>query len=305
LQEHSLTDAIIRASEYLLDIQRQDGLWEDYDLPVGKSDEWISAFTGLAIIDAENLGLIRARPQLTCTAITLVQRQRTTGGWGYNRQCKPDTDSTSFVCKFLQEMGWTIDSKSAHFIESHWRPDEGCFATYQGPLAWGNGHWDVTPYAAMSVSDAARINVVPAFLNSLEKHRLRANGWQSYWWSNNLYSTMITLEVLTRLSQIHKILPFTEFQDHPPSTPFEIACLMQIGHYANWSKEKIAVLTNSLLSCQLGNGSWEGSPQLRVTAPQCDTPWIEPIGDLYIDTNSTVTTSLAIRSLASQARSCF
>ena len=298
-----IADVITKACNYLLRAQQPDGLWVDYELPVGRSDEWVSAFAGLALIEATNIGAINARPELTCAAIALTKRQRTTGGWGYNHFCKADTDSTSFVCQFFSHLGWGFDPISILFIEDHWQASAGCFSTYKGPLAWGSGHLDVTPYALLSISDEIKKKILPVFLGKLESHRDFGRGWKSYWWRNSLYSSLITLELLKKLECISIVLPFTDFKGYTSLDAFDIACLVGIAYYANWEKLIKQSYVSQLIVSQLPNGSWKGSPQLRVTDPGCYEPWVNPIGECYTDINSVITTSLAIRALIRQTNS--
>ena len=290
--------AINRGSEYLIGIQQPNGLWQDYELPVGPSDEWVTGFAGLALSEISNLGYIDARPELALAALTLSLRERYSGGWGYNSTCKADTDSTSIVIQFFEQLGWRVNLRSRQFVASHWRPQYGGFATYDGPLAWGTGHWDVTPYALLSVSLDARKEMLPVFLNSLAKHRDKTAGWRSYWWSSNLYSSLVTLEALSSLNAVYAVLPFNDFLDHKPCSAFELACLLGIAHHAHWSHDYVRNLMVQLLDHQLSDGSWEGSPQLRLTEPVCYEPWLRPNGNSYVDVNSVITTAIAIRVLA-------
>src|SRR4051794_20849086 len=88
----TLDSAIAAAASYLVDARSPDLLWRDFETLAGEGSEWVSGFVAFS---AGTSGLLRDAVR-DCTS-TLLQRQRRSGGWGYNERVPPDCDSTAWV----------------------------------------------------------------------------------------------------------------------------------------------------------------------------------------------------------------
>ena len=104
---HDKIDSAIDASTtYLLNQQAADGHWEDYSLPVGPSDAWVTAYVGLALGHVTpHTGAAAAPSAAKRAARWLVTNRPYAAGWGYNGRTRPDADSTAHVIALLQATG--------------------------------------------------------------------------------------------------------------------------------------------------------------------------------------------------------
>lgn len=291
--------ALKDAMYYLQSIQNEDGSWHDYHLPVGKSDQWVTAYAGHALAQYGNRSNnVEAIEAATKAANWLKQNQTYASGWGYNQKTGPDADSTALSIALFDELGMDVFAKDRIFLKDHWE-DGGCIATYDGPNAWGKGHWDVTPWGYYGMLDDDKELLSPQFMKALYAQRLHSGYWRSYWWKKPFYSTFITLEVLEKLGVAEP--EYASLNVSEPLTidnAFDLACYIGIACLRNHSNEKMGSYMRTLLNWQLKNGSWQGSSNLRVTENYCYAPWEEPIGVYYQDEKSVVSTATIIRVLS-------
>ena len=94
------TDALERATRFLLARQGRDGLWRDFLTPAGKASQWPSGFIGTALPLTGD-----TTDALEKAADTLVATRHLDGGWGYNEDVPTDADSTAWVMRFLPRLG--------------------------------------------------------------------------------------------------------------------------------------------------------------------------------------------------------
>ncbi|ESA38706.1 squalene-hopene cyclase [Leptolyngbya sp. Heron Island J] len=292
--EAALTDGV----RYLCALQDQDGHWADYQLPVGVSDQWITAYVGLALARVGNYWKNKTALLAAERAADWLCSERSyPAGWGYNATTGPDADSTAMAIGLLRELGRLIQPEDQSFLYDHWRV-EGGLATYDGPQAWGVAHWDVTPFGYLGLNSEQQNELRDSFMTAL-KANLTENGmWRAYWWRNPYYSTFLTLEVLAELG-IQE--PEQEREDNrfEVTNPFDLACVIGIHHLraipSDWQRSPL----RGLLNWQQNDGRWLGHPNLRVTDDSCFEPWDKPIGEYYTDHAATVTTATVIRVLTS------
>ncbi len=290
--------SIIDATSYFLSTQREDGSWHDYHLPVGSSDQWVTAYIGLALAQAgKAFDHEQALSAAMRAAKWLLSERPYNSGWGYNGMTGPDADSTAIAIALFDELGIEVAEDDRTFLRDHWRGDEGV-ATYEGPEAWGSGHWDVTPFAYAGLNEGDRRAFRDSFERALEANQ-QANGfWRSYWWRNPYYSTLVTLEVLEQFGLDEP--DFTLEENTAPlrvDNAFDLGCYIGIEWLRDPLDERLDSHLRSLLSWQNRDGSWDGSHNLRVTDHSCYEPWIEPKGQYYCDERSSLTTATIIRVL--------
>lgn len=284
---HNIQAAADDAIDYLRGIQADDGYWTDYKLPVGSAEQWVTGYVGLALAEA-------GEREATLKATTWLTSQRSyEAGWGYNSITGADADSTAFALRLLQTLGLPVEEKDQDFLLSLWR--DGGFATYPQDDAWGMPHLDVTPLAYLALNDSARSRLRDDVIAFLHQMRQPDGLWHGYWWRQPFYATYLALELVGELGISEADFPSAvENVNYEICDMFNLALLMGIKHLRG---ESVDDLLQMLLTHQAANGSWEGSSNLRVTDPDCESPWLDPLGRTYTDFNCTITTATVLRVL--------
>lgn len=295
---------------YLCSLQKDDGQWNDYNLPVGICDQWITAYVGSALARyGHQEGCPRSLAAAERGAAWLCKERSYLAGWGYNAITGPDADSTAICLGLLHELDWPVRSEDQAFLRQHWRLDGG-LATYDQGDAWGIVHWDVTPLGYLGLSAYDQDQLRSSFLKGLNVSRMANGMWQAYWWRNPYYSTFVTLEVLDKLGLKEPDFPVEASSASSVSinvdNAFDLACLIGIMCLRSVPFESIAPFLRILLEWQEADGRWPGHPNLRVTDASCYAPWEEPVGTYYTDEKATITTATVIRilSLLQKRRVC-
>jgi hypothetical protein len=284
-------------------LQEASGRISDYDdLPVGASDQWVTAFVGLALAQAEQVlgdGVAHAAAERAADWLT---RERTyEAGWGYNAITGPDADSTAMTLALLRALGRPIAPGDQCYMSESWRAEEG-IATFLRHDAWGVAHWDVTPWGYLGLSAEEQSRLRGEFLKALEVNRLPNGMWRAYWWRTPLYSTFVTLEVLQALGLAEPDLPI-EYGPLQIDNAFDLSCLIGIEQFRGVSNARVGDHLRAMLEWQDRDGRWPGHANLRVTEQSCYEPWNEPeSGDYYKDDAGTITTAMALRVLSHRLR---
>ncbi len=301
--DRELRAALEDAVRYLSGIQREDGAWTDYHLPVGASDQWVSAYVGCALA---RVGRTLEHPQAleaAQRAALWLSRERTyPAGWGYNGRVGPDADSTAMAIALLSTLGMHVLDVDRHFLLQHWRHGRGMATYANGPQAWSNAHWDVTPWGYLGLEPRERRRLLPEFLAALEGNRNADGTWRAYWWRTPLYSTFLTLEALSDMQMAEPegcLLEGSLTVDNS----FDLACAVGIGVLRRWEPAVYAGPLRALLDRQQLSGGWSGAANLRVTDESCYQPWVEPKGAYFEDNAGTITTATVLRSMTHLLRS--
>ena len=283
---------------YLSRIQNDEGQWTDFQLPVGASDQWVTAYVGLALAQAgKYLQHEEALHVARKSAEWLRRNRHYEAGWGYNTKTGPDTDSTAVSLALFRELEIDVRNEDRNFVRQHWHA-EGGFSTYLEANAWGRPHWDVTPLGYLALAEEDQDELRKSFLRALEDNKLAGNMWRSYWWRMPFYSTLITLETLETL-QIPEP-PSPTLPASPQMTidnSFDLACLVGIEILRSAPLAQIGKHARTLFSWQQQDGSWPGHANLRVTDSSCYAPWESPSGEYFQDGAGTITTATALRVL--------
>jgi hypothetical protein len=294
-----IRNSLVDAVRYLQSIQNQVGSWNDFCLPVGGSDQWVTAYAALVLAwCGKALGSGDAIAAAIKGATWLSENRKYKSGWGYNGATGPDSDSTAIAIALFDELEMPVPEQDRLFLRDHWRGGDG-IATYDGPEAWGAGHWDVTPWGYHGMRPEDRKAYREPFLLALWNNRMSNGFWRSYWWRNPYYSTFVTLEVLERLGIPE---PDVAFDGSAPSieidNPFDLGCYIGIESLRDPSDYRIGGHLRVLLNWQEGDGRWRCAANLRVTDPGCYAPWDNPEGLYYEDEKSTLTTATIARVLS-------
>jgi len=292
------------AVRYLCRLQDAAGRWTDYRLPVGASDEWVTAYVGLALAQVGRRGSPAAPAALAAArrgAGWLATARAYPAGWGFNATTGPDADSTAMALGLAAELGLPPRPEDQAFLRLHWRP-EGGLATFLTDTAWGRAHWDVTPWGYLGLSAGDQEALRPSFLAALNTNRMADGMWRAYWWRRPYYSTFLTLEALARLGLPEPAPePDGEIAGRTPleiDNAFDLACLLGVERFRGAGGERLGALRRALLDWQQDDGRWPGHPNLRVTEETCEAPWEAPAGECYADEAGTITTATALRVLA-------
>jgi hypothetical protein len=291
-------EAISGGVEYMLARQFPDGHWEDYELPVGRSDQWVTAFVGLALA-----GLQQTHPSAVAGALRgaawLLRRKTYRAGWGFNAQTGPDADSTAYVLVLLNTFGWRANSEDVALLLERWR-NSGGFATYDGPCAWGVAHPDVTPQAFRALPPDQEESLRPSLTEYLCRSRRTDGTWPAYWWRACHYSTYMNFSLMLDLKMNDGISPLVVLpqEQYAVHSSFDLAYVLGLAVLHAGASKLADGLAVELLGQQQADGGWPGGKNLRVTDPTCFTPWVRPAGKLYLDTNALITTASAVQVLA-------
>jgi hypothetical protein len=291
--------AIHASASYLISHQAVDGHWEDYSLPVGPSDAWVTAYVGLALgqgtmLESDSIGMTAAQR----AANWLVTNRPYAAGWGYNGLTGPDADSTAHVIALLHATGIPEKESDSAWLLQRWQPAGG-FATFEGPEAWGNAHPDVTPICFRVLSRLHQAALQEDLVSFLVRMRRDDGSWPSYWWRTGFYSTYACLSLSRDLGfRAIASLRLSEMKEiNSISSAFDLAFATGIASMQG-SDPLCASLTKELLRHQNPDGSWTGGNELRVTETDCSNPWENPRGELYRDSKGLISTATCLSILS-------
>src|ERR1019366_2121738 len=113
----------------------------------GRSEAWTTACVGYALLAASRYAQA-SRPALHRAATALLAARRPEG-WGYNRKTSCDGDSTSWVIRFLAQLG-AIDGVSAASVLAPYLSSNGRVRTFNSVDrfgSWAMEHDEVAPLA--------------------------------------------------------------------------------------------------------------------------------------------------------------
>lgn len=292
-------EAMARAAAALRDRQHGDGHWEDFALPVGRSDAWLTAYVGLALADhAELAEDAEARGAAARAASWLGTARGREPGWGYNGRTGTDADSTAHALLLLRRFGIACDEAAA-WLRGAWLPGGG-FATYRRTDAWGVAHPCVTPIAYLALdAEAGRVLAAPFRAYALAARD--ADGtWPAYWWHTRHYSTLVNLLALRRLGAgIERAAPIAApGGQRAIESAFDAACVAGIAALRLGDDPITHELVALVCSLEQRGGGWPPGAGLRVTEPDCYEPWHRPAGRVYHDVDGVFTTATVLRVLA-------
>lgn len=263
---------------------RQGVNWEDFTLPVGRSDSWVTAYV-LASLAELGEAELPAVASLAVPALRwLLNQQAETGGWGYNDSVPPDADSTAWA--MLACRGWShpVPRRARRFLL-------GCasahgFATYpvaSSPAAgWARPSEDV----AAVVCRALRIGTLPgdALLPAT-------------WWISPLYTSAMRLATPAAGRETGLRAAIAGFV---PAGDFERALLLQC-HVS--LRIPCTALVETLLARQCADGLWPAAARLRLARPELAQPWaVIDSGPIFIDDRAVFTTATVLAALGRYAR---
>lgn len=303
---NDLHRAVERGVKMLLTSAEPGGLWKDYELPVGTSSAWVTAYVANALLDARSLLSDTGELDDACGRARneIRARFRPGEGWGYHERVEPDADSTALAVLFLQRVG--IDDSAARAALLHFRRSDGGYGTFvrtDERNAWGHTHADVLPTVLRAFEERDGDLVLP--------HRHPAGFWRSYWWHSDVYATEACLRLLSECGRRNECERSRSWllECATPSGAFEealsAAALATLQPDEPVQETQTSLLL-SLLESQRNDGSWPAGARLRITLPACARPWDAPSARLYLDggtfTSATVVGALARILISSRGR---
>jgi len=304
--------AVKSAVDYLLSSSR-NGLWHDFTLAPGWSDEWITGYvvTRLHPVVGPQAGFDSAWQLLTERAA------RRGGGWGYNALVPQDADSTSWVLRLAAAVG-EADSPTAteaRLSLGEFRHPNGMLGTY-GPteairrfigappdrsfVGW------TSPHACVTAAAAAVEGVVDPLVLPQAQHP--DGHWSSYWWEVDAFATALAVEACADESSRRRAgewaLERLESVDH--ANAFESANLIAIAAQCGLAAESATqAAVDRLVDMQRPDGGWDGHARMRVPDPGDPEPdarrdWLEGgriEGAVVRDGRGLFTTATALHAL--------
>jgi len=290
-------EAITRGERLLAERQAVDGMWRDYWLKPGSSEDWVSACCGLALARAP-------RSQSTLHSLTAAGRAlysaRRAGGWGFNRDTVPDADSSAWVLRFLSIFGIECLKRDAACLQVYVDGD-GHAHTFHSPETagrWGHAHADVTPVVGMALlATGADSGLIARVRNAVLGSQTQEGCWLSFWWSTNSYATARSLEFLAmtggiplRVSESVRRWFASLDQAH---NSFEAAQRLVISEAFGEAGD---AWKNRLLDLEDGRGYWPSSSVLLV--PDKETSQSES-GVTHADEECLLSTAMSLMALKS------
>lgn len=290
--------ALERGIEFIIGKQDADGAWRDFKLAPGRSEAWTTAYVGSALANAACIARIEDCDGALRRAVSFVKHRRDArGGWGYNRRCPPDADSTARAILFLQTMGAVELRDYAALARFQLR--DGAFPTYKKSDArggWCRGHPDVTAVALQALGLILRPDhvIMRRGYARLTAYLARREPAASYWWPSPLYlaKELLALRAFKTAPQFAPALP----QPSSGASCFERALALEIALAYERDHEAREVF-DELTAAQSADGGWPSAPILRVTDPRSSRR-----GRVYADDRRLFTTATV---LAAISRRCY
>jgi hypothetical protein len=272
--------AILAGRDFLLASQRPSGLWMDFRMGPGWSDEWVSGYVGDRLARVEGTREARERAWAKLRKRSLVRPV----GWGYNVLVPQCADSTTWVLRLAREVdGLDAPEAQAAMASLHtFRRPDGLMTTYADPepirvfmraypsrtfLGWTSSHVCVT--AAAASLDGI---VDPA---DLTRSQLSDGRWHGYWWTTDTFTTALAAESLGPGPQTQRAMMWAEsvLSAVDALNAFDLANLLSILTCSGSSASAGAVeAIATLVSRMCDDGSWESGAVMRVPDTEDATP---------------------------------
>ncbi len=279
-----MSDAVERGLAFLLSAQDPAGFWSDWELPVGSSSMWTTAYVGWRLSSCEQ----RTASSLERAADWLETNELGGGGWGYTEDTGADADSTALGILFLEALERRAPPSAVQRLLGFIRGDGG-FATYgfdQSFGAWTASHVEVTATAALALRAIGEApEVVERAADFLRRGRRVDGLWNSYWWTSPCYATEIATHLLGEQARQEARKGLLHLR---VTNPFEAALRSLV----------LGAGARSLVETQGPDGSWPSAPILRLTHRDIYSPQSgENDGPCFADRRRIFTTATAVAAL--------
>lgn len=288
LAEKTIDNAIDQGLAFILSVQKQSGAWIDFQLPPGKSDEWVTAYVGYYLSFFDHKGVEDSFKR----AWDFLQiRYRPNTGWGYNVVTPADADSTLWAYLLSTRISGTDHLLLQNLLPQYFL-NTGGVSTYLendkirkntrlGKEAsfdgWQSLHLCVTAAYALTGNKNA--------LKSVIKNQNQDGSLTAYWWASDEYATALTVEAMssdfTRNEKALKKAFDWSFDQlsislkSPVPSVFNISFLIRALLFSRDLAPFMEIIEKGaavLLTTQQQNGSWAPSAALRVPMPATVNP---------------------------------
>ena len=260
-----------------------DDHWEDFALPVGASDAWVTGYILAMLADLPSDLREKLRPGLAPPLAWLLARQRPGGGWGYNGTVPDDADSTAWAIIALRAWGRPTPPGAVDFLLRCRQGEQ--FATYsqtESPKrAWAAPAPDVSAVVARALNQSS--TAAFSAQNTLTP---------AYWWASPLYTTAMRLDCAEGPLPVPLRSLLARFS---PAGTFERALLVRALVRADLPANTQAA---RLVQAQRRDGLWPPAARLRVPYDDPSPPWRRiDSGVLYTDSRGLFTSATAVAAL--------
>jgi hypothetical protein len=303
VSERRINDAINNALFFIIKSQKPDGKWVDFNLPIGESDVWVTAYVvyQMSFVHKEiqsQYSWNKSRTNASNWLYMIEQRN----GWGYNSSADEDADSISFAILATLAAGRKVSRRCLDKLLSYFGDDGGA-STYltksNEGTAWIMSHPDVTPVALLALENNLSQDHYIKALDFIQRQQNSDGLWSSYWWISPLYATFFSLLWLIKNNESipRKDALLKSLRRFNPVGAFETAlcvdCLRLLG------ENKFYGMLQNLLDLQQADGAWPSYPILRLTYPHVARPWmVLDSGPVYRDVRNIFATATVIGSLS-------
>ena len=280
-KESILRGGLNLAVTWLIARQRSDGSWDDFWLPGGPSDEWVTAYAGAALASVPDERAMHGARR--AWAFLAAQHPGATG-WGYSRSTPPDSDSTAWACILANRIDANATEAAKRGMQFLKSVSSGAAGTYRYSDAireyvgadssvsfegWMQPHMCVTGAVALA-SDSAG-----ALCDAMLQAQRADGSWQSYWWPENLYATAMCASALSRhdrgRSARDRAAHHTARVAESEGGPFALALAALVVAAAE-DEDAAAHFVSRIAELQREDGSWASDAVLRVPAPDVIDP---------------------------------
>lgn len=303
-----LKDSILKATEFILNMQNTDGSFNEYFNEAGMSDVWATSFIA-SYLGQKNVGhgLSHAYKNCMNKATDFIINTSNNNLWGYNKEWIPDADSSTFAQIAIYQAKGKINANSLEAWLKYQIKD-GSFSTYNNPdhilssLNWKSNSDTVQGWLAPHdcVSASAFYFLMQVAFKSENSGSLRdylkntinnQNMWNAYWWSSPIYTTSFMIksfQYVTDNELKHLIDKSAESiltsqnkngsfgdnycKDSAFYTALVIDSFCDNSHLYIQSQKQIGNAVNWLLSNQMSDGSWLSTHAMRIPAPNILDP---------------------------------
>ncbi|MCD8554655.1 MAG: hypothetical protein LRY47_12125 [Seleniivibrio sp.] len=299
VNDKNITASATKAADFLIKKQTTEGFWHDYDLVVGSSRAWTTAYVAKALTGfaADALCIKKA-----CKALLRIKSE---SGWGYNLVTSEDADTISFCLRFLNAANDKVQPETAKSLLQPFIENNGNVKTFSGIQfgSWSTEHLDVAASVGLALAECAEEELTELIAQRIHKHIVDNDRLNSFWWVSPVYTPSITLEFFSQWDKKHNFSKAAA--RHFRSSVFSLKSVMdkalfiKAEYYAaqiNGEKlhtDKLKKIIKEIIVCQNPDGSWNPSAIMKIPRQSAYDPDFTLAPDLY----RLMTTATAMESI--------
>jgi len=193
----------------LLMRRQKSGLWKDFNLSIGASDSWVTAYVLHALgeyaqgLEAKMWAPWKQRIQPSLNALNTCSKLG--GGYAYNAGCQIDADSTAWALRAFCVWGYVTPENTRKALWRHLDRETGEVRTYirKNPKdRWGWAHQDVAASLALAALDDDGLNTstIEHICKTATAKWLKRDGTMNgFWWAHAAFPTSLLYNLHDRL----------------------------------------------------------------------------------------------------------